>query len=85
MIASELGEEFDFELKNSSDILEKKEYVARDKSIIKKILSETTSEGIKELLVNGSKELILDLMKDVVPCGNTASSIVRIITNTLKR
>ena len=57
----------------------------KDKSIINKLLTGVTEDGLKDLLTNGTKEIMLVVLESFVPGGAVAAQVLKIITNILKR
>lgn len=87
-IAEEKNEEWEFSVNDENRIkqlLEREGLTDSEKSAIRNIFEISAEEGIKDLIVGGTKEILLEVLPAVIPGGKAAGVIYKIIMNTLKK
>jgi hypothetical protein len=88
MIAEDSGEKWELKIDNKQlKELEKNiEHCSeKEKSSLEKIINGAVEDGLKELLLNGSKEILRTVLEAVVPGAGMAETLFKVLIETLKR
>lgn len=57
----------------------------KEKSSLEKIVGGAVEDGLKELLLNGSKKILLTVLEAVVPGVGMAETLCKVLIKTLKQ
>lgn len=85
MIAKEKGEKREFKVNDEkiNKILEENNCTEKEASAIRRILSGAAEDGLKEILVCGAKEIMLEVLSAFTPIG-IAGKIINIMIKAMK-
>lgn len=87
MLAKKKGEAFEiqYDKEKIEKIYKSDKCSDKEKHAVQKILNDAVVDGMKDLLAEGAKEIILEILKCLTPSAGVASSIIEIIKNAISR